>query len=227
MSKENRKLHVQGINLDLVSESLYSVEASWPYINDQLDVLGVGRKDEFSYIVRDNLVLAYAYLDLLIRDRMAPFSKESIDQMLELNHIVHYGHDEELRFEYREAKQATADRFYEHIEPIAAWYKKHEAKNDNSIKLAAEIYVAILGKPQLYDEGNHRTGNLIANWIDAYSGLGIFVLNSANAVSYFAPAAEIKYFTDKSTWRGRMKLPKYRKKFGEFWQNNIDERYLK
>ena len=36
----------------------------------------------------------------------------------------------------------------------------------------------------------------------------------------------IKHFSDKSTWRGRMKLPKYHKCFREFWENHIDKKYV-
>ena len=57
--------------------------------------------------------------------------------------------------------------------------------------------------------------------------MGIPLLFSAkNAISYFEPSAEIKKFADKSTWRGRSRLPKYRKSFKEFWEKNIDWNYV-
>ncbi len=97
---------------------------------------------------------------------------------------------------------------------------------DHPLKIAAEIYVSILGYPQLYIEGNHRTGSLIADWITVYHGFPPFVLSVDNAIAYFAPSAEIKSFADKSTWRGIARLPKYRKAFLTFWEQHIDDHYL-
>ena len=76
-------------------------------------------------------------------------------------------------------------------------------------------------------EGNHRTGSLIASWINLYAGYPPFVLSVDNAVEYFAPSAAIKQFADKSTWRGRRQLPKYRKSFRAFWEGHVDARYVR
>jgi len=59
-----------------------------------------------------------------------------------------------------------------------------------------------------------------------YHGYPPFILSRENAIAYFAPSAEIKYFADKSTWRGRFKLPKYRKSFRKFWEENINWQYV-
>ncbi|MGA2682660.1 MAG: hypothetical protein ABSF44_12765 [Candidatus Bathyarchaeia archaeon] len=94
------------------------------------------------------------------------------------------------------------------------------------LKVAAEVYVAVLGFPQLFIEGNHRTGNLISNWISMYYGHPPFVLSEENALAYFKPSKEIKRFADKSTWRGRARIPKYRKCFKKFWEENMDSKYV-
>jgi hypothetical protein len=47
---------------------------------------------------------------------------------------------------------------------------------------------------------------------------------STNAVAYVAPSAEVKRLADRSTWRGRVRLPEYRKVFCELWQQHIDEK---
>jgi hypothetical protein len=60
-------------------------------------------------------------------------------------------------------------------------------------------------------------GSLIASWINLHAGYPPFVLSVDNALTYFASSAEIKQFADKSTWRGRRRLPKYRKSFRAFW----------
>jgi hypothetical protein len=67
----------------------------------------------------------------------------------------------------------------------------------------------VLSQPQLYQEGNLRTGSLIASGILLQSGCPPFVLTRQNAVAYFNPSPEIK-FTDKRTIRGKLRLPKER-----------------
>jgi hypothetical protein len=109
---------------------------------------------------------------------------------------------------------------------LREWYFKHKDKKDDPLKIAAEIYVGIIGRPQLFIEGNHRTGSIIASWVNLYNNQPPFILSLDNAISYFAPSSEIKKFTDKSTWRGRWKLPKYRKSFSKFWKSNIEEKYV-
>ncbi len=94
------------------------------------------------------------------------------------------------------------------------------------LKATAQVYVAALGFPQLFIEGNYRTANLISNWISMYYGQPPFVLSPEKAIAYFKPSKEIKRFVDKSTWRGRAKLPKYRNCFKKFWEQNIDSKYV-
>ena len=48
----------------------------------------------------------------------------------------------------------------------------------------------------------------------------------AKKVPYFKPSKEIKRFVDRSTWRGRARLPKYRSCFKKFWEENIDDKYV-
>jgi hypothetical protein len=158
---------------------------------------------------------------------MEPFSDKGISEILELNNVVHYGFDMKLRLEYNCAIEGNSQKFAENIEPINKWYKRHMKGEPHPLKVAAEVYVAALGFPQLFIEGNHRTGNLIANWISMYYGHPPFVLSPENAVAYFKPSKEIKRFADKSTWRGRSRLPKYRKCFKRFWVQYIDRRFVK
>ena len=103
------------------------------------------------------------------------------------------------------------------VKPIRRWYRKHET--ENPYKVAAQVYVGVLSQPQLYHEGNHRTGSLIASGILLQSGCPPFVLTRQNAVAYFNPSSEIK-FTDKRSIRGKLRLPKYRRQFRDFLQQN-------
>jgi hypothetical protein len=217
----------QRLDLVEIDASLKMVEMHWTEIDDELELAGIGRKDTpFTATVRMRMMSAYSYLDTLLSQQIPPFSPERIQHMLLLNQRVHYGTDQQLLSEYVKALEATAEKFYQHIGPIQQWYELHQKRGDHPLKLAAEIYVSILGYPQLYIEGNHRTGSLIANWITVYDGFPPFVLSADNAIAYFAPSAEIKSFVDKSIWRGMARLPKYRKSFLTFWESHIDSQYL-
>lgn len=213
--------------LEEIDASLKSVETHWTEIDDELEFQGIGRKDTpFTNTIRMRMMSAYTYLDELLAQQIPPFSPKSIEPMLLMNERVHYGTDRQLLSEYKKARKATAEKFHQNIVPIQNWYERHQKRGDHPLKLAAEIYVSILGRPQLYIEGNHRTGSLVADWITVYYGFPPFILSSDNAIAYFAPSAEIKSFADKSTWRGMTRLPKYKKSFLAFWEHHIDPRYL-
>jgi hypothetical protein len=218
--------HPARLNLETIASSLATVELHWTEIDDDLERRGIGRKDTFDAVLKMRMLSAFGYLDELLSKQIPPFSPASIEPMLLLNERVHYGTDRYLLAEYVKAREATAEKFYQNIEPIHQWYEQHSARGQHPLRLAAEVYVSVLGYPQLYIEGNHRTGSLLADWISVYFGFPPFVLSADNALAYFAPSIEIKHFADKSTWRGQTRLPKYRKSFLHFWEHHIDSRYL-
>jgi hypothetical protein len=84
----------------------------------------------------------------------------------------------------------------------------------------------VLSHPQLYQEGNHRAGSLIASGILLQSGCPPFVLTRQNAIAYFDPSSDIK-FTDKRTIRGKLRLPKYRRQFRDFLQQNVSAKFVR
>jgi hypothetical protein len=210
-----------------IDRALLEVEHAWPRIDADLQALKIGRKDPFTSALRCNMLSAYAYLDELLETHIEPFSDAGMEQMLVLNNRVHYGVDQALMAQFAPAIEANIDKFNANVEIIADWYWRHLRRGDHPSKLAAETYVSILGQPQLFIEGNHRTGALIASWIELRADNPPFVLSVDNAVAYFAPSAEIKQFADRSTWRGRQRLPKYRKSFGAFWNSHLEDKYLR
>ena len=213
-------------NLTNVEKSLLDVQNNWKKIDDELDHEKIGRRDTFDPVIRGRLMEAYRHLNGLLEKGVEPFSPEGISEILELNNIIHYGFNSQLRLEYNQAIQANSEKFNLNIAPIEKWYRKHMKGEPHPLKVAAEVYVAVLGFPQLFVEGNHRTGNLISNWISMYYGKPPFVLSPKNAVAYFKPSKEIKRWADKSTWRGRARIPKYRTCFKKFWEEYIDNKYV-
>ena len=135
------------------------------------------------------------------------------EQMLELNHIVLCGRDPLVRMEFAKHIQETERRFFKQIKPVQRWYKKN--KKESVYKVASQIYVSVLSQPQMFFEGNHRTGSLIASYFLLMKGMDPFVLNRDNAVAYFEPSTQIK-FRNKETIKGRLHLPQYRSRFRDF-----------
>ena len=59
-------------------------------------------------------------------------------------------------------------------------------------ELAAGACARILGKPQLFVEGNHRTAALVMSYLLLRTGQPPFVLTPDCAVSYFELSSEIR-----------------------------------
>lgn len=214
-------------NLKEIERSYNEVRKNWQAIDDMLDNEKIGRKDTpFDKVLMENLLLAWDYIDFFIRKKdYSLLSRRGGPDMLEINNRVHYGVNDELRQEYHKAISATADKFSMQIKPMRNYYKKKRKNQASIYKIAAEIYISILGQPQLYIEGNHRSGSIVASWINLAHGKPPFVLTAENAVSFFRPAQQIKQFDKSSRWQSLTKLPKYKKSFKEFWVSHCDVRF--
>jgi hypothetical protein len=85
--------------------------------------------------------------------------------------------------------------------------------------------VGVLSQPHLYQEGNHRTGSLIASGILVKKGCPPLVLTRQIVIAYFNPSSEIK-FADKGTIRDKLRLPNYQHAFRELLQRVLCARWL-
>jgi hypothetical protein len=211
------------LNLEAIERSLWDVQRQFPRINEALR----SRRDSMTDIVIDNMMAGYAFVDWAVADATDLFDSRYVAGLLELNHIVLCGRDPNERREHRKHIQAATERFYEqeefNINDILQWYRNH--KDESSWKRAAGVYVRILSLPQLYIEGNHRTGALIMSYILAQDGNPPFVLTVDNARAYFDPSSLIKE-TTKSTATLLMKLPRMKKRFARFLEDQANEQYL-
>lgn len=208
MGKKRKRL-----NLDRIADSLLEVQKNFDEINNQLTM----RREYPSDGLIQNLLNAYNYLDDLVGDKVK-LLPDNAHHMLELNHIVLCGRDPLVRHEFASHLQETENRFLRQIKLIKKWHKKN--KKESVYKVAAQIYVSILSQPQLFVEGNHRTGSLVASYFLLMKGKDPFVLNINNAVAYFEPSTQIK-FRNKETIKGRLRLPKYRSRFRKFLKEQV------
>ena len=219
------KVRVKPLRLRLarIDEELSEVQRYFPAINAVLN----SRRDEFTDTVRQNMLAAYEFLDAVVNQDLDLFSDEGLEALLQLNHLALLGKGYDPREFGRHitvTRHQFFDNFRRYVKPIRRWYRRHET--DNPYKVAAQVYVGVLSQPQLYQEGNHRTGSLIASGILLQNGCPPFVLTRENAVAYFNPSSEIK-FTDKRSVRGKLRLPKYQRDFRDFLRNNVNEAYVR
>ena len=218
MSVKRPRLH-----LGRIDDELRDVQRHFPAINALLNC----RRDEFTDTVRQNMLAAYEFLDAVVNDNLDFFSDQGLEALLQLNHLVLLGRGydpSEFGRHISVTRRQFFDNFRRYVKPIRRWYRKHET--DNPYKVASQVYVGVLSQPQLYQEGNHRAGSLIASGILLQNGCPPFVLTRKNAVAYFNPSSEIK-FTDKRTIRGKLRLPKYQHDFGDFLKANVNEAYVR
>ena len=211
------------LDLKAIEQSLRDVQREFPKINERL----YSRRDPMTDDVLDNMLAGYTFVDRAVADGIDLFTLRYATALLELNHIVLCGLNEQVRQEYQTHLETATQRFYEqeefNIDDILRWYYRHE--NESPWKRAAGVYVRILSQPQLYIEGNHRAGALIMSYILAREGKAPFVLTVANAKAYFDPSTLVKT-TRKTATTLLTKLPRLKKRFAEFLRAQTHERYI-
>ncbi len=174
-----------------------------------------------------SMVAGYALVDALAADRVELFAMGNLKYLLELNTIVLCGTDPERREEYTHHRRRTEQRFYEErqggIRDVVEWYERHA--QESPWKRAAGVYVRILSKPQLFIEGNHRTGALAMSYVLIRSGEPPFVLTTENAAAYFDPSTVIR-----DTWKQGVTMlfrsPGIKRRLATLLAAHADRRYL-
>jgi hypothetical protein len=211
------------LNLKAIERSLHDVQRQFPQINAILR----SRRDSMTDEVIDNMMSGYAFINWAIADDTDLLDSRYVAGLLELNHIVLCGRDPAIRREHRKHIQATTQRFYAqdefNINDILRWHRDHA--HESAWKRAAGVYVRILSQPQLYIEGNHRTGALIMSYILGRDGKPPFVLTVDNAKAYFDPSTLVKE-TTKTAATLLMKLPRMKKRFARFLEKHAEVQYL-
>ena len=167
----------------------------------------------------------YALVDALVDARIDIFAMGRLKYLLELNRLVLWGagaQDESARH-----FEATERRFYEEqeggIQDIVEWLVAH--RGDSVWKRAAGVYVRILSKPQLFIEGNHRTGALVMSYLLVREAKPPFVLAVDNAEAYFDPSTLIRDIRKRSP-AAIFRLPGIKHRFAKFLSAQADRQYL-
>jgi hypothetical protein len=140
--------------------------------------------------VTAHLLLGYAMVDQLVAEDVDPLALGNSHYLLELNARVLCGTDEGQRRMLADHLDATRERFYDQvgggIGGLVEWYRLN--RHRPLWHLAAGLFMEVVSQPQLFIEGNHRTGLLLMNWVLLRAGQPPFVLSPDNTVEFFAAA---------------------------------------
>jgi prophage maintenance system killer protein len=211
------------MDIDRIETSLRAVQADFDRINASLDVSRDPLEDE----IVSNMVAGYRYVNLLLEKNISLLQLKGLRHLLELNHIVLCGTDPYKRIDFHKHIKATTERFYKQkgfcINDTIRWAQEH--KNDSPWKRAAGVYLMHVSQPQLFIEGNHRTGALLMSSILARNGKPPFVLSVDNAKAYFNPSSLAKK-TNKDFLGKYYTLPKIKKKFAQFLEDQADPAFF-
>jgi len=201
------------LNLPAIRCALTEVQTHFAQLNECF----VEPRDPFSNVVLENVLEAYALIDDYVANGIDLFDLQHLDLMLEINATVLCGSHPAKRVEFAEHLAATEKRFFNNeaggIKDLLDWYGKH--RDESAWKRAAGIYVRILSQPQLFIEGNHRSGSLIVSYLLMREGLSPFVLTVDNAEAFFNPSSVIRN-SAKYGVKALFELPKIKKKYAAF-----------
>lgn len=208
------------LDLEKIEERLRETQRQFALINARLTM----QRDGMSDSIVEHMMEGYSYVDQLLRDNTDILRIGQFHHLLELNHRVLCGSSREARAEFRNHIERTEAHFYDRelgdIGGLVDWYERHKGKPVR--KRAAGVYVRVLSRPQLYIEGNHRTGALIMSYILGREGKPPFVLTPENAEAYFNPSTLVRD-AHKYSFDELIKIPKLKRYFAEFLKENEDE----
>jgi len=187
----------------------------------------VTARDPMDDRVVDNMRAGYAFVDTLVAEGVDVLAMGHHKQLLEMNSIVLCGTDPARRAVYAGHVEATEERFYEEreggIQDLVEWYQAHQG--DSTWERAAGAYVRMLSRPQLFIEGNHRTGALLMSYILVRDGLPPFVLSTGSAAAYFDPSTTVKD-VDKNSPAMVFRLSRVTEQLAGLLRERCDSRHL-
>ena len=201
------------LSLAAIEHSLREVQRNFTALSGRFDE----PRDPLIDHVRDNLLAGYALIDDYVARGVDLFALHNVGLLLEINATVLCGVGQANRAPYAAHLAATERRFFGDdeggIKDLLEWYGEH--RDDSIWKRAAGVYIRILSKPQLFIEGNHRSGSLIVSYLLMREGFPPFVLTVDNAEGYFNPSTVIRNLPKRGI-EVLFKIPGIKKRYARF-----------
>ncbi|MGB5834193.1 MAG: hypothetical protein WBG92_19715 [Thiohalocapsa sp.] len=216
-------MKVRRLNLNAIENSLRAVQADFAIINQSLSV----PRDWLSDAVLRRLMAGYREVDTLLDAGIDLYAPGNSGLVLKLNVLVLCGVEHQLSDECAQLVAATHERFYAKsdgdIEALVDWVRA--SRHEPVWRRAAGAYIHILSQPQLFIEGNHRTGALLMSWMLARDGKPPFVLSVENAKAYFDPSTLAKH-ARKRTLKMMLARPKLVKRFASLLKQEAEKEHV-
>lgn len=128
----------------------------------------------------------YRYIDALIGAQTEIFRYGASGAILEVNHRVLCGVTPERRVQFADHIAETERWFYDRpnagVGALFGWLQRH--RGQPPVTLAAGVFVRVVSHPQLFIEGNGRSGVLLASYVLARAGLPPFVVTAPHVAAY-------------------------------------------
>ena len=203
--------------------SLRALEAAFPDINLKLD----DRRDVLGEDVVRNMLDGYEFVDRLVGEGVDGFAMGGLWALLELNSLVLCGDDEAVRRYSAEHLQATEERFYDQpgggIGDLVEWYAIH--RDETVWRRAAGIYIRVMSQPQLFLEGNHRSGALMMSYLFLREGKPPFVMTPQTAPALLSVSSLMKNMHKQSLMM-RLRMRGLKNSLARLLEESADRRYL-
>jgi hypothetical protein len=211
------------MNLSAIESALVKVQRDFPHINASL----TASRDPLTDEVVANMLSAYRRVDYYLEKGVDLFGLGESERLLELNALVLCGDSSHQPEPSGVRAAANARQFYETeaggVGGLMEWLDLH--RKDSVWKRAAGVFTRVLSRPQLYVEGNHRTGTLLMSYLLAREGRPPFVLTVDNARLFFEPATVIKK-RKKHGLDNLWRLPKLTSRFARLLEEQADSHFL-
>ena len=211
------------LDLAAIEVALRDVQRDFEKINAILRT----HRDRMDDAVVENMMSGYAYVDDAVAQGIDFFAMGNFKHLLELNARVLCGTDARERADNATHLRLTQEHFYDDqrggVRDIVEWHRLH--RDESVWKRAAGVYIRVLSEPQLFIEGNHRTGALIMSYILASEYRPPFVLTVDNARGYFDPSTLITK-TKKSSFAMIYRMPGIKKNFAAFLKEQASDAFL-
>ncbi|MBD8614173.1 hypothetical protein IFT69_10620 [Pseudomonas putida] len=208
------------LDLPAIERALREVQSRFAQLSEHF----TEQRDPLTDEVVENVLAGYALVDEYVAEGVDLFDLQQVNLMLEINATVLCGRDPARRVEFAQHLIATEEHFFNNteggIKDLYNWYCTY--RSESVWKRAAGVYVRILSKPQLFIEGNNRTGSLIVSYLLIRAGLPPFVLSLDNAQGYFNPSSVIRN-SAKHGVKALYELPKIKKKYAAFLEEQAPD----
>nr|WP_242482538.1 hypothetical protein [Thiocystis violacea] len=185
-------------------------------------------RDPFREEILLALLEGYRFLDQLQEGDIDLFAPGNSRRLLQLNCLVICEDPDPDLKQCAPHFRETERRFYDDrslggVRALMNYLADH--RHPTPWRRAAGVYTQILSEPQLFFEGNHRTGVLLMSHILLRAGLPPCVLSAQNIKTCFDLSSRIKDLS-KRRLRSKFALLDLSRRLAERLEANADARYL-